>query len=1633
MEAGAAAIAAISKFAADAAVAATIAVTGNVALGATVGNAILTVAPFAIKTGAALALSAVLTPSVDLEGSPLTVRSDQNAGVNIIYGRRAVAGVVRHVDEWGKDNRYYSEVRTYSRAGPIQSFGAFLADQGEISFDADGKATTQGGLRDSLWISRAPGDQPQATALSAPALPAAAQQPFGPWGPAYRMSGVAQQLITWFVDSKLGKFNNLRADYLQEIANVPCYDPRFDDTYPGGSGSCRHGDVSTYLYTGDNPWIAALNWVLGHYENGVLVAGIGAELEGVYLPSFVEGANVADANGWTVSAWPSTRDNEFQVYQGLLQAGNGRHLRVAGRFHPVVRTARAPVMTLTADDTEGPLELDLKADHLTAVKSITPQVAQENAGWQEIDQPTVSTEAGVRARTIRYPYVALSAEGANADQPGQLALYDLLESQEPMAGRIPVKPWVAAIQPGWTFDISEPEFFLDGAQFQVTDREFDPLANRLSIGVRSESPGKHAFALGQTNIPPDPPGLNIPDIFDVPAPEAGAFTLAAGTGRQPALILTGAADNTTARALRVEVRPALNPATDQAWASLDEGWEARGEYDIGATQIVLAGLEPETVYEVTLRYVSAFNIVGERLDPPLQATTGTLNATHFGDLTWPDIEALIADADGALADAIDALDQALAAFEQATNTALDDVGNDLDAAEATLGQAILTVNERVDETEARATEIETALNADREAARGAVRDLNARLAGLRGALVADITERREDLNEQIDRIDALIVSVGQLGMDQGEADALIATLQTVQAGLVQDLDTLTTTVSAQATQLTQIAADASAALSASSDNADAIVIAEGAITALADVQATIVTDLNTLSQTVTNQSTTLDTINSAITVLRDDVDAQDARLTLAEGEITQTQTTLSEVETDLDGAITDIIAASEAVLALDAQANHPETGLEAAHAAIVEQRSALASLRESAVSALRQLQARFATAQGQALAEIRIRAEELNVQIDRIDALSVSLGDIETDLAQAAADIQSLQSLTADIDIDLETLNQTVTSNANALTALSSSVAQLITDTDDLETAVTLAEGNITTLQDTTSQLVTDLSGVIQDIIANSEAILALDAQVNDPETGLEVTRADVIQQGVAQASLREAMARALQVVSARVAGLRGQIIAQTEVSFTEREALLNVLTALELAVGEASDNADPSGSVFARVAQLFTITGDLVNQFFSLSAGTQLQLDLDQALLDITSILTAIADLPNQYFSLTAGTQLSLDLDAAELAIDSVLTAIADLPNQYFELAAGQQLQLDVDAAELAIADVQAITADLPNQYYRLIDGTVLEASVSTLDGELDAVAADVASIIIDVDDLLVTRLINVSAGPSSAGVQFVAQNSGGQPTSAINMFGQVFGYGATSTDPRHYLDGIENRRYVTTPNGLVRTVEEYWDSGRYVLRDDTGTLLFDTAAGGVQPAAIPPGTAGGKRRLAVTTHTFSNISPGIDTPTQTASDFIHFAGQTAALAIVPGALIEVDLSYFLATIKNAFSLLTMRHRIIIESVSGTGEIVSDWVPIRPSAAGNANNQNEHGSGEMWFPGAASLDFTTPTTPDADWPATNTVRARIEIETWNSGRSDTRVVHYASGANQLGENNTFLKQIRAVIVTSPPDSFDLS
>lgn len=478
-----------------------------------------TIALEAAKFAATAAASALLSGKPRAEGSATAFRADTDAGIPIAYGRVGVGGLINYRVAYDATNRYQSLFCTVS-AGPIKSFVSFAADDEVTTFDSTLNKAQNGKHTGFMWLKTTLGTQPQA-ALTSP-TGTGAGIPAPGWGSDHKLNGLASYVLTMFENSKLTEFQGGVVKPLHIIEGVFGWDPRLDSTYPGGSGSCRLLTPSTWVWIEEGA-IAALNWCIGRWAGdsgggtyGVpyacsLIGGIGSSLDGIDVASFVNAANVADANGWKVAAYPSTKDDKYAVLTNLLQASGAVPSRKAGKISCVTHgEEQASVVTVTASDTAGPVEVSLGQSRLERFNTVLPRFWSEYHRWQMVQIPPVTDtdwtteDGGKRSRGIDYPNVP------DADQAAQLAYYDIANTREAITGTVPFKPHMRRIEPGDCFTFDEPGFLLDGVKVKCLRRAYDPMTGGVRITFRQETDAKHAAALALTGDPPPPSDPDTP-------------------------------------------------------------------------------------------------------------------------------------------------------------------------------------------------------------------------------------------------------------------------------------------------------------------------------------------------------------------------------------------------------------------------------------------------------------------------------------------------------------------------------------------------------------------------------------------------------------------------------------------------------------------------------------------------------------------------------------------------------------------------------------------------------------------------------------------------------------------------------------------------------------------------------------------------------------------------------------------------------------------------------------------------------------------------------------------------------------------------------------------------------------------
>ena len=559
------------------------------------------------------ATTALMTPSVGRGGSPVAFKADPSAPISGVMGRFGVGGRQLHANVWGKDNLYLSFAVALS-LGPIQSVEEFTASGTVVTFPgAQGLAAATEPYINKMWQTYRLG-LPTDAYLSPPTGVSDGSPAMTEWTSAHTLPGFAQTFWTMKNNSKREGYQSGVPAPLWTLLGMKVYDPRLDSTYPGGSGSQRRTDWTTWTYSA-NPYLHALAWVRGHHKlvaGGTIdltkrLAGVGAPDAAIDIAAFVEGANVADANSWTISGEWTTADDKWQTLAAMLQAGGGVPISQGAQISCMVEAPRTSLMTVTGADIVGSVSLNVMASRRDRPNTVIPRVRLEAHKFEEValgavTSATYVTEDAGEKRVIETSYRFVGA----AKQGAELAGYGLANTRETLKASIPCKPYLLNLRAGDAFTVTEPELGLSGQKFVVMRRSFDPSSSIVTLDVRSETDAKHAYALGQSADAPASPSLTA--ASPVPTtPASGDWTIVArpveASGvQQPGLIVTGPTISENIGTVLVEYSTSSSGPWVQAYS---------GPPTIASVEI--NGLVGGTAYYVGITYWSVRGVPSAQL------------------------------------------------------------------------------------------------------------------------------------------------------------------------------------------------------------------------------------------------------------------------------------------------------------------------------------------------------------------------------------------------------------------------------------------------------------------------------------------------------------------------------------------------------------------------------------------------------------------------------------------------------------------------------------------------------------------------------------------------------------------------------------------------------------------------------------------------------------------------------------------------------------------------------------------------------------------------------------------------------------------------------------------------------------
>lgn len=477
-----------------------VAATGGVfGLGLVVGSSIVaatTIATVAgIVAGVASLGAQLLTKPPPARGSITQVTVASDPPQPCLLGETYFGGVLRHDTGYGATlkkvpNPYRGMVIEYSGCGPVDALVEAQVDFTSIGAYYSGFLATASQL----------GATPESTALVPPL-----SAPMPGWSATSKLSG--QAAILWnFKFDKEGKVFSSGLPVLGAVwRGVKVYDPRLDSTYPGGAGAQRIANEATWTWSA-NPALHALAYAYGRRQNGVLVFGVGLDVEAIRVADFVTLANVCDANAWRVSGVIQEPGDRWATLKEVLLAGGAEPVFAGGLLSLRVRTPQVALDTIVEDDLVGEAQVTAMQSYRDRLNTVIPKYRSPAHNWElvsatQVQVPTYLAEDGEEmTEELTYGLVR------DATQATQLAAYRLVDGRELGPITLVCGPRLRAFRPGECLHLNLPALALD-IDAVILTREIDPGAMTVTFTLIGESAAKHAYALGRVGTPPPTPAL----------------------------------------------------------------------------------------------------------------------------------------------------------------------------------------------------------------------------------------------------------------------------------------------------------------------------------------------------------------------------------------------------------------------------------------------------------------------------------------------------------------------------------------------------------------------------------------------------------------------------------------------------------------------------------------------------------------------------------------------------------------------------------------------------------------------------------------------------------------------------------------------------------------------------------------------------------------------------------------------------------------------------------------------------------------------------------------------------------------------------------------------------------------------
>lgn len=450
------------------------------------------VAAFAVKVVTAVALNAAMSALSDafspsqsqgfglLDPSQFnTLRSDPLGPRMICYGQSAIAGDLQfqhlHADrEWVS---HVIQLADFGQDNNLHELVDVLIDGVSTSFDGAGNAI--GAFAGNLKVRFYGGDWDQ-TADSA----LIANAP-GKWTSNHR----GRSCVYVVLEAKLSNSALFPAGLptiLFKLKGRRLYNPLLDSTFPGGSGTHRIDDETTWAWS-NNAALVAFDFARGIKTNGHFVAGLRTPLNLIDFDWLKASIAACEAKGWTIDGFIPCDEDPGDVLKTMAQHMGGRIASRKGKVAIVAGYEWPALLVLGEDDLAGGLSLKSNRPWREAANAGRASFRDPNAAFGPVETNLFQVAAWIAEdnnqileRVFAAPFAVDFAQAA------RLLKVDLHRERAPMTIDAPWKLRIADAGEADHVWVRLPQYSVD-AMFEVVARALDA-SGFVTLSLRQFDP-----------------------------------------------------------------------------------------------------------------------------------------------------------------------------------------------------------------------------------------------------------------------------------------------------------------------------------------------------------------------------------------------------------------------------------------------------------------------------------------------------------------------------------------------------------------------------------------------------------------------------------------------------------------------------------------------------------------------------------------------------------------------------------------------------------------------------------------------------------------------------------------------------------------------------------------------------------------------------------------------------------------------------------------------------------------------------------------------------------------------------------------------------------------------------------------